>query len=278
MLRKFRDDNDRRSEEVVEIYEECLTSKMNKLGNEKWLVYEQVCLAALDCSRQDIAQKCLSALRHQFPDSSRVKKLAAMQHESLGSYERAIRIYDSLQHQDESSSSVRKRRISILHAAGKTSDAIVELNAYLKQFMSDYEAWMELCDLYISENDYAKASYCMEEVLLSNPHNHLYHQRYADIRYTQGTIDNMELARAHYSQAVALNCNNVRAMYGLFLSASNIASAPKSTVQRKRDNIKYAMWAANQIHERYQKLNKENDTQMKAVDDMLESLQFATVN
>ncbi len=43
--------------------------------------------------------------------------------------------------------------------------------------MSDTEAWMELCDLYILEQDYAKAAFCCEELLLHNPHNHIYFQK-----------------------------------------------------------------------------------------------------
>lgn len=48
-------------------------------------------------------------------------------------------------------------------------------------YMADYEAWMELCDLYLHELDYQKAAYCMEEVIASNPHSHLYHQKYAEV-------------------------------------------------------------------------------------------------
>ena len=58
-------------------------------------------------------------------------------------------------------------------------------HAPVARFMSDTEAWMELTDLYISEQDFAKAAYCMEELLLHNPHHHLYFQKYADIKYTQ---------------------------------------------------------------------------------------------
>ena len=47
--------------------------------------------------------------------------------------------------------------------------------------MSDSEAWLELCDLYLYEHDYAKAAFCMEELILANPHNHLFHQRYAEV-------------------------------------------------------------------------------------------------
>lgn len=33
----------------------------------------------------------------------------------------------------------------------------------------------------------------------------------------QGGIENLELARAHYSYAILLNPNNIRALYGLYL-------------------------------------------------------------
>lgn len=104
--------------------------------------------------------------------------------------------------------------------------------------MSDQEAWHELCNLYMAEGDFAKAAFCMEELLLHNPHSHLYHQRIAEIRYTlvcytkspisidlinfhlrflQGGLENVELAKTYYSQAVKLNPNNLRALYGLYL-------------------------------------------------------------
>ena len=48
--------------------------------------------------------------------------------------------------------------------------------------MTDFEGWMELCDLYISQLDYSKACYCMEELIMSNPHNHLFYQKFAEVR------------------------------------------------------------------------------------------------
>lgn len=53
--------------------------------------------------------------------------------------------------------------------------------------MSDQEAWHELCDLYLQEQEYSKAAYCMEELILHNPHSHLIYQRYAEIKYSQVT-------------------------------------------------------------------------------------------
>ena len=73
--------------------------------------------------------------------------------------------------------------------------------------MTDFEAWMELCDLYLSQQDYTKAAFCVEELLMSNPHNHLYHQKYAEVRplsYTPPppphTHTRMELCDLYLSQ------------------------------------------------------------------------------
>lgn len=81
--------------------------------------------------------------------------------------------------------------------------------------MSDQEGWLELCDLYLLHHEFGRAAFCMEELLLNSPHNHLYHQRYAEIKYTQGGFDNMEIAKAHFCQAAKLNPNNLRALYGV---------------------------------------------------------------
>lgn len=83
--------------------------------------------------------------------------------------------------------------------------------------MSDREAWQELAELYLLDSDLARAAFCLEEVVLLGPLNHLHHQRLADIRYTMGGPENVELARAHYCLALKLCPQNVRALYGLLL-------------------------------------------------------------
>lgn len=64
--------------------------------------------------------------------------------------------------------SYRKRRIAILKAQGNRQEAIRELNEYLKTFISDTEAWLELSDLYLQEADHPHAAHCMEELVLSS--------------------------------------------------------------------------------------------------------------
>jgi hypothetical protein len=45
--------------------------------------------------------------------------------------------------------------------------------------MPDFEG---LCDLYLSQLDFSKACYCMEELIMSNPHNHLFYEEFAEVR------------------------------------------------------------------------------------------------
>jgi len=87
---------------------------------------------------------------------------------------------------------------------------------------------------------------------LAHPYNHVYHQKYADIRYTQG---NFELARSYYSFALKLNPNNVRALYGLMLSTTNLKSTQKS--KESTENSKLATWASEQLTLLYSKQKKD---------------------
>lgn len=272
-LRQWRDENDRRSEETVEIWYNVIAKHVNKLGDEKWVVYEQVCTAALDCHEMKLAKECLSKLNEEFPGSLRVKKLEAMQLEALEKYEEAAQCYESLLGQEEANAVVHKRRVALLLSQNQVAEAIRELSDYLKRFMGDQEAWLQLSGLYLREQDLPRAAFCLEELILCNPHNHLYYQRYAEVQYTIGNFETMELARAYFAQAVKLNPNNIRALYGLFLASSHIASLPKCSVQKKKDNQRYAAWASQQITRKYQERQCE-DSQVKLLEGMLSSLQI----
>merc|ERR1712020_203538 len=154
--------------------------------------------------------------------------------------------------EDGSNSQARKRKIAIHRARGDNIKAINALNKYLEEFMCDAEAWMELCDLYILEQDYAKASFCCEELILQHPHGHLYYQRYAEIRYTQGGFEQLEQAKVYYCHAIRLNPDNMRALYGLLLTSTQLVSSPRCTAQKKNEYKKSVIWASTQIQKRYQ--------------------------
>uniref|UniRef100_A0A8C2ZMR0 ER membrane protein complex subunit 2 n=1 Tax=Cyclopterus lumpus TaxID=8103 RepID=A0A8C2ZMR0_CYCLU len=241
-LRKWREDNCRNSEQIVDVGEELISEHASKLGDDVWIIYEQVMIAALDCSRDDLALTCLQELRKQFPDSHRVKRLSGMRLEALERYDEANKHYEAILQDDPTNTAARKRKISILKAQGKNAEAIRELNEYLEQFVGDQEAWHELSELYINEHDYGKAAFCLEELMMTNPHNHLYCEQYAEVKYTQGGLENLELSRKYFAQALRLNNRNMRALFGLYMLAG--------------------------------RGTKESKCSMKAVEEMLESMQI----
>lgn len=101
-LRKWREEHTRKSEEAVEIWEHVLSRDSNRLGDELWVVMEQIVIAALDCSRHDLAIEYIQALNVQFPKSSRVKKLQALRLEAIGKHEEEANIlYDSMLELDD---------------------------------------------------------------------------------------------------------------------------------------------------------------------------------
>ena len=110
------------------------------------------------------------------------------------------------------------------------------LNKYLEINQVDEEAWCELCDIYLSRQNFAKAAYCFEEVLSANPLNYQHNIKYAEIQYSnacanQQNLTMLENARKYYSHALVLidnkkenkvNNNVARALWGLIKTCKQI--------------------------------------------------------
>ena len=199
-------------------------------------------------------------------------KLRGMLYEADSQYDLANRIYDELLEADPANLQVRKRKIAMLKEQNKIEETIAQLNKYLEDFLGDQEAWMELCELYIRQQEFSKAAFCMEELILSHPHNHLYHQRYAEIHYTIGHQENMQRAKKYFAQALKLDPNNVRALYGLYLAATNISSG-KISADEKRKNQSLSAWTADQLVELFDM--NVSDKQRKTLCDMFDNMQLA---
>ncbi|KAI1290178.1 ER membrane protein complex subunit 2 [Halotydeus destructor] len=257
LLSKWRDENSRNPEKVRDLWRRFQMD--SSLGDEKWPALEQVFLAAIDLQDTALIKECVAQLDSQFPGSHRVRRLKTMARlESRERYDDALKTYDELIKSDESNSIFYKRKIAILIAQRKLPEAVSELCEYLEKFMNDQEAWLELADLYIQEQEYSKAAFCYEELILNNPHNHLYHEKFAEIQYTINNADSLELARSYFSQALKLCPTNLRALYGLYLTATNLATSLKASAPKKKENQKIASWALTQINEVYSEKGKED--------------------
>ncbi|XP_013137715.1 PREDICTED: ER membrane protein complex subunit 2-like [Papilio polytes] len=248
LLRKWRENNERKSSDVVSLWMNVLQTHSNKYGNEKYVLLEQIIYAMLDCHLYGLAKGLIYVLSLEFPSSLRVMRYKAAALEAEEKYDEALNVLDVIINADETNAPARKRRVAVLKAQGLIHEAIKELADYLKKFMSDVEAWQELCELYLQVQEYSRAAFCAEELILHQPHNHLMHQRLADIRYTMGGIENMELAKTYYCQTLKLNPDNLRALLGLFLVANNLVGQYKSSGNSKRKEAwRLSQWAQSRV-------------------------------
>ena len=134
-LRKYRDENARCHDEIVDLWTDVLAKRsLSSLGDEKWLILEQVFKSALHCSKQSLAVQCLEQLEKQFKTSRRVMTLHGMYFESIGKFDEAHRIYGELEKGNETDAIVRKRQISLLKEQNQIREAISELNSYLELY------------------------------------------------------------------------------------------------------------------------------------------------
>lgn len=255
-LRTWREDCVRDPEAMRDLWPK-LDAIERKLGiEEKWTVIEQFCIAAIDLHDDNIITTCLDRLNRQFPDSNRVKLLNIMATcERLGDYDEALRRYNEIIDEDETNTSARKRKIAILISQRKNVEAIKELCDYLKKFMNDQEAWKELCELYMLEQDYSRAIFCMEELLLSHPLSHIYHTRLAEMHYTLGTHESLELARSYYVQALKFKEHDVRALHGLHLTLKSLLSGNRLTSQQRKEFEKLDAATKSTLNSVYQNDN-----------------------
>lgn len=258
-LRTWREDCVRDPEALRDLWDR-LDAIERKLGiEEKWTVIEQFCMAGIDLHDEEIIETCLVRLNKQFPGSNRVKLLNIMATcERSGDYSEAIRRYNEMIDDDETNAGARKRKIAVLINQNKGVEAIKELCDYLKIFMNDQEAWKELCELYMLEQDYHKAIFCMEELLLSHPLSHIYHTRLAEIYYTLGTHESLEQARFYYSQALKLNETNLRALHGLHLTLKRLLKGNKLTAQQRKEYEKLDSWTGTTVNNIYDKDGNAN--------------------
>ncbi|KAK7397291.1 hypothetical protein VNO78_18459 [Psophocarpus tetragonolobus] len=244
----------RRSEKVLKHGLSILNDpkQRSSLGPDEWTLYEQVAVAAMDCQCLDVAKDCTKVLRKRFPESKRVGRLEAMLLEAKGSWELAEKAYTSLLEDNPLDQAIHKRRVAMAKAQGNISVAIDWLNKYLEIFMADHDAWRELAEIYVSLQMYKQAAFCYEELILSQPTVPLYHLAYADVLYTLGGLENLQIAKKYYASTVDLTGGkNTRALFGICLCTSAITQLTKGKNKEDKEGSQLQSLAAKVLEKDY---------------------------
>jgi len=224
--------------DTIELAKPLIDNKFSSLdATEKYEILEQLIIAYLDINDISKAEKYLSIVSKKIKNefSSRLQKLYGMVEEAKGNYEKAIDIYNETLKKDELNEAVHKRLIAVNIANGNRDEAIKLLNKYLEIFVSgDIDAWLQLADLYLLDNQCQQAAYCIEEVILIDPSNHLYYLRYADIQCCLGKY---QMASKYYCKALDLCNDNVRALYGILYTNQYLLKAKQDEKVTSEETI-----------------------------------------
>ncbi|KRX82101.1 ER membrane protein complex subunit 2-B, partial [Trichinella sp. T6] len=263
LLHKWREDNVRQHERLLDIWENVIEPAARNLDDERWAVYEQVYIAAIDCADVEIASSTLTAMHKKFQKSERLVRLQGLCLEADGQYEEAMELYSMLMETNPTNLSNAKRRIACLISLGRTNEAIRELCSHLQNFMNDTESWMELCHLYLKEFEFPKAVFCVEEMILSQPECYAYHLFLAEIKFTIGGVENLELAKVYYCHALKLKQDCPRACWGLYITSLQLIL--KSSGQKKKEHNSCLRWASTHLLRLYEKSINSSDSKKNSL-------------
>jgi len=270
-LRRYRERGTRQSLITLKLSRQLIEHQSGALGDEKWDVYEQAFVAAMDLGEFTIAEGYLQAVTAQFPESKRVWRLAGLLQESYGELDWAEESYRENVKTDASDAASIKRIISLYKHQGKLAECVQELNAYLAIYQCDAESWWELAEIYLGENEYEKAAFCFEELIIINPHNPLVHQRYAETKATIGGFENLKVAKKYFALAAQKSgfASN-RALLGVIVTSEQLINMKGVSSQEKVELKELMNWANEKIGLKLEKARQEvtrNNPNKTATDD-----------
>ncbi|KAF2016068.1 hypothetical protein BU24DRAFT_422396 [Aaosphaeria arxii CBS 175.79] len=220
-----------------------------------WTIHENLFLSSLRTGDDASARQILDRLTSRFGASNeRIITLRGIYDESQAKdakdLEKVFQDYENILREDSTNFGIRKRRVAVLKALGKTDQAITALTVLLESSPTDAEAWAELADLYAQVGEWSKAIFSLEEVLLIVPNAWSAHAQVATYHYLSTksssasstpspatTLQSLTLALKHFARSIELNESYLRGYYGLKLVSKQLISLlsdPSSNPSSKR--------------------------------------------
>ena len=111
----------------------------------------------------------------------------------------------------------------------QTINDYIELwNQYLEAYMNDPDAYNELSHVYLMVNEYDKAAFCLEELLLHNPNDYKVLNKLGDIYISKNNPEDAKSALKFYSRSILIQ-PTPRAYFGIQNCASIIKKLDEKT-------------------------------------------------
>jgi len=106
------------------------------------------------------------------------------------------------------------------------NDYIDLWNQYLEAFMNDPDAYNELAQVYLMVNEYDKAAFCLEELLLYSPNDYKVLNKLGDIYASKNNAEDAKTGIKFYSRSILVQ-PTPRAFFGIQNCASIIIKKEK---------------------------------------------------
>jgi len=215
------------------------------LGYQKYFYLEKSFYLALEFHLLDVARGLYQKFRQEFGDEPKIIRMKAqlMETETIDQIDDVIHSYKKLINYNQEDKISIKRYIGLIKPIlmSENINKYIEIwNEYLKVYMDDYEAWYELSDIYIISNNFNKAIFCLEEVLLHQPNNFAIYTKIGDMLCSFNNSESAANSIKYYSQSILLK-TTPRAFWGLLYALNIIYKANKTLDQKNKNLLKISV-------------------------------------
>ena len=136
------------------------------------------------------------------------------------------------------------------------NDYIDLWNQYLEAFMNDPDAYNELAQIYLMVNEYDKAAFCLEELLLYNPNNYKVLNKLGDIYTSKNNAEDAKTAIKFYSRSILIQ-PTPKAFFGIQNCASIIIKKEKKLDDKTKKLVEISKKELTNLY---------SDTPFKSID------------
>jgi tetratricopeptide (TPR) repeat protein len=212
----------------------------NRIGLQENFLYKKLFFIHLELKNYNDAMNILYRLIKEFGKEKKLLRMYGEESEiDPKGGEIPMRQYKSMMINDQNDNESIKKYIFFMKLSvdlnnKQTINDYIELwNFYLDAYMNDPDAYNELAQIYLMVNEYDKAIFCLEELLLHSPNDYKVLNKIADIYCSKNNSADAKMAVKYYSRSIIIN-PTPRAFYGIENCASIIIQKEKKLDEKTK--------------------------------------------
>ena len=233
----------------------------NRIGLQENFLYKKLFFIHLELKNYNDAMNILYRLIKEFGKEKKLLRMYGEESEiDPKGGEIPMRQYKSMMINDQNDNESIKKYIFFMKLSvdlnnKQTINDYIELwNFYLDAYMNDPDAYNELAQIYLMVNEYDKAIFCLEELLLHSPNDYKILNKIGDIYCSKNNSADAKMALKYYSRSIIIN-PTPRAFFGIENCASIIIQKEKKLDEKTKKLVELSK---NELKKLYGDSNFKN--------------------